>query len=169
MPKPATPWKDPRTGIYYLKIGVPDDLKESFGKSWKKKSLRTKDHREAIKLFSVEYSKVLAEFEDFRSKISLSIKDAQILAARFDAAEKARVDGAENWEEWLSIYPNKKSSPLKGELAVPQQMEGDGDLQFYLKHNDLYTLALMEGETTDQLVLAAGYGVNRQSYAVELH
>jgi integrase len=167
MPKIATPWKDPRTSIYYLKIQIPDDLKESLGKSWKKKSLGTKDHREAIKLFCAEYTKVLAEFEDLRSKMSMSLKDAQIIAARYDSEEKGRVDSAENWDEWLSIHPTKKTSPLTGELAVPQELEGDGDLQFFLKHDDLWELARLEGGAVDKLILGAGFRVNRQSNAYE--
>jgi hypothetical protein len=39
----SRPWKHPKTGIYWLRKGVPDDLREAVGKREEKFSLKTRD------------------------------------------------------------------------------------------------------------------------------
>ena len=39
----ARPWKHPKTGIYWLRKGVPDDLRTAVGKREEKFSLKTRD------------------------------------------------------------------------------------------------------------------------------
>lgn len=55
----ARPWKHPKTGVYWLRKRVPDDLKPLIGKLEEKQSLRTKDASEARRL----HAKALAELE----------------------------------------------------------------------------------------------------------
>ncbi len=43
----ASPWKHPKTGVYYLRKRVPADLIGSVGKREIKRSLGTKDPAEA--------------------------------------------------------------------------------------------------------------------------
>jgi hypothetical protein len=43
----ARPWKHPATGVYWLRKGVPEALREPVGKREEKLSLRTKDPHEA--------------------------------------------------------------------------------------------------------------------------
>ncbi|WP_026615465.1 site-specific integrase [Ensifer aridi] len=55
----ARPWKHPKTGVYWLRRRVPDDLKPLVGKREEKRSLRTKDASEARRLHAI----ALAELE----------------------------------------------------------------------------------------------------------
>ena len=50
--KMATPFKHPRTGVYYVRRAVPKDLREALGKVEYLKSLGTKDPSQAKKDFA---------------------------------------------------------------------------------------------------------------------
>ena len=43
----SRPFKHPRSGVYYLRKGVPEDLRELVGKREEKRSLETRDPAEA--------------------------------------------------------------------------------------------------------------------------
>ncbi len=47
----SSPWKDPRTGMYYIRRGVPETLQKALGHKTYKRSLGTKDPKQAKKLF----------------------------------------------------------------------------------------------------------------------
>ncbi len=46
----ARPWKHPKTGIFWLRKRVPDDLRPLVGKREEKRSLHTRDPAEAKRL-----------------------------------------------------------------------------------------------------------------------
>ena len=46
----ARPWKHPKTGIYWLRRGVPAELRELVGKREEKLSLKTRDPSAAKRL-----------------------------------------------------------------------------------------------------------------------
>lgn len=46
----SRPWKHPKTGVYYFRRAVPEDLRAILGKREEKRSLGTKDPREAKRL-----------------------------------------------------------------------------------------------------------------------
>lgn len=55
----STPWKHPDTGVYYLRKGIPKDVRHVFsGKTVFKKSLGTKDAKKAKALFLNELQRV---------------------------------------------------------------------------------------------------------------
>ena len=55
----ACPWKHPKTGIYWLRKAVPDDLRSLVGKREEKRSLKTRDPAEAKR----RHLQALAELE----------------------------------------------------------------------------------------------------------
>jgi hypothetical protein len=56
----SRPWKHPKTGIYWLRKGVPEDLRAAIGKREEKFSLKTRDPVEAKRL----HAEALAALED---------------------------------------------------------------------------------------------------------
>lgn len=64
----ATPFKHPRTGVYYLRRAVPKDIQEALGKTEFLKSLGTKDEREAKVLFPAALQESDAAFAKARGK-----------------------------------------------------------------------------------------------------
>lgn len=55
----SRPWKHPRSGVYYLRKGVPDDLRQLVGKREEKRSLETRDPAEAKR----RHAEALADVE----------------------------------------------------------------------------------------------------------
>ena len=55
----SRPWKHPRSGVYYLRKGVPEDLRELVGKLEEKRSLGTRDPAEAKR----RHAEALADVE----------------------------------------------------------------------------------------------------------
>lgn len=58
----ATPFRHPRTGVYYIRRAVPEDLREAIGKAEYKKSLGTKDPTDAKKRFPAALHECEAAF-----------------------------------------------------------------------------------------------------------
>lgn len=44
----ATPYKESKSGIYYVRVTVPQELRTIIGRCELKKSLRTKNERDAV-------------------------------------------------------------------------------------------------------------------------
>jgi hypothetical protein len=53
----ARPWKHPKTGIYWLRKRIPDDLRPLLGKREEKRNLGTRDPNEAKRF----HARALAE------------------------------------------------------------------------------------------------------------
>ena len=56
----SRPWKHPNSGVYWLRKGVPDDLRALVGKREEKRSLGTRDPVEAKR----RHAEALAEIEE---------------------------------------------------------------------------------------------------------
>jgi hypothetical protein len=78
----ARPWKHPKTGIYWLRKGVPEDLRAVIGKREEKFSLKTRDPAEA----KILHAQALADLEQRWSNLkappkTLSEREAHELVA----------------------------------------------------------------------------------------
>ncbi|TAN28265.1 MAG: site-specific integrase [Castellaniella sp.] len=71
MPTMAKPWLNPDTGIYGIRRRIPKDIQPLIGKGthWKK-SLETKDHREACFRFAAAYSESEEAFIKARAELA---------------------------------------------------------------------------------------------------
>ena len=92
-----SPWKHPKTGIYYFRRAVPNDIKDRLG--WEiKVSLGTSSCTEAKRLYAAELAKSDISFDQARSGFTLSDKNAKALAGKWlaqalEADEKVRDTG----------------------------------------------------------------------------
>lgn len=64
----SSPWKDPRSGIYYIRRGVPAKLKEQLGSVYKR-SLDTRDPAEAKLRFTLELAKCEHLFHEAKLRL----------------------------------------------------------------------------------------------------
>ena len=62
----AQPFRHPDSGIYYLQRVVPEDLRTVVGKVERRRSLRTRDHREAKAAFAAAYAESEKLFQQAR-------------------------------------------------------------------------------------------------------
>lgn len=77
----ARPWKHPKTGIFWLRRAVPDDLRALVGKREEKQSLQTRDPSEARRLHAVAMAAVEGRWKTLREGArALSERDAHALA-----------------------------------------------------------------------------------------
>lgn len=83
----ASPFREPKTGVYYCRVGVPESLRPIIGKREFKISLRTKDPAEARIRFTEEFSKVQTRIENAKRQLNgqppLQPKDVTILLDRW--------------------------------------------------------------------------------------
>ncbi|TNC08249.1 integrase [Methylobacterium terricola] len=78
----ATPWLHPRTRVYYLRRRVPDDLKAALGRGEVRRSLGTRDPKEAKRLFAEALAELEAQWANLRGGArTLTEREAHILAA----------------------------------------------------------------------------------------
>ncbi len=76
-----SPWKHPKTGVYYFRRAVPAGLREALG--WEVKlSLGTKDPKEAKRLFAEALQRSEETFEQAQNPIRLSEKQIKVLGRR---------------------------------------------------------------------------------------
>jgi len=64
----SSPWKDPRTGIYHIRRGIPVELREQLGREYKR-SLGTKDPTEAKSLFAIALVECDRVFDEARARL----------------------------------------------------------------------------------------------------
>lgn len=114
----ARPWKHPKTGIYWLRKRVPDELQKFVGKREEKQSLGTRDPTEAKRKHLV----VLAEIEERWANLkagprSLTEREANELAQP-------------QYDEWLALhrdFPSQQPWSIEiGAMAFdPNAIAGD--------------------------------------------
>lgn len=77
----AHPWKHPKTGMYYLRKSVPEDVRPILKKREIKTSLKTKDPRKAKELFIPELARAEALINSARKgEVLISSKQASAFA-----------------------------------------------------------------------------------------
>ncbi|UYW33524.1 DUF6538 domain-containing protein [Methylorubrum extorquens] len=83
----ATPWLHPRTRVYYLRRRVPDDLKAALGRGEVRRSLGTRDPKEAKRLFAEALADLEAQWANLRGGArALTERKAHALAMRVGEA-----------------------------------------------------------------------------------
>ena len=112
----ARPWKHPKTGIYWLRRGVPDDLRALVGKREEKRSLATRDPDEARRL----HARVMAEVEQRWANLrvgpgTLTQPEAQALANNVHAGWMDRfADDPGSQTAWRPELYERLWNPLFG-------------------------------------------------------
>ena len=116
----SRPWKHPTTGFYYLRKGVPDDLRPLIGKREEKFSLGTKDPAEAKQ----RHVKALAELEqkwiNLRGPVR-SLTPEELIEAHarvYEIALKQDPNSGFNWntEVGATLWEEPPTLPLEAYL-----------------------------------------------------
>jgi hypothetical protein len=93
----SRPWKHPKTGIYWLRKGVPEDLRAAVGKREEKFSLKTRDPAEA----KIRHAQALLELE--QRWINLRTPPKQI------SEREAHELVAPAYEWWVNLHKDNPS------------------------------------------------------------
>lgn len=65
----ARPWKHPKTGVYWLRKRVPDDLRARIGKLEEKLTLKTRDPAEAKRLHAAALAALEQRWANLRAPV----------------------------------------------------------------------------------------------------
>ncbi|MBH3338435.1 site-specific integrase [Pseudomonas mendocina] len=117
------PWKHPRSGIFYLRREVPEDIRQIIGKREWKVSLRTRDFATARPRFASELIRCedifFAAREQLAGRPRVLASDAPKLADRWAQAV------LESWESKPEDLTDFLIQPLDGDDATDVQLACD--------------------------------------------
>jgi integrase len=119
----ARPWKHPKTGIYWLRKRVPEDLLRLVGKREEKRSLGTRDPNAAKRLHAVALADIELRWSNLRAAPKvLSEREAFDLAAPLGEGWIAQHrDNPSAQRTWKTEYGDRVLAPLPvwegGDLA----------------------------------------------------
>src|SRR5690349_18825621 len=95
----APPWKHPKTGVWWYRKVIPPALRVSIGKREIKKTLGTKDPREARRLYpavAAEVERQLAAAERGATPVKLTFQQVVALSGEWYRASLAEQE-ADPW------------------------------------------------------------------------
>ena len=119
----AQPWKDPRTGTYYIRRRIPKDIKPLLPEAGEtyKRTLGTKDAREAKTRFAAAWGHSEEFFLNIRLQLSgthtPTLQDAIQLAARWAKAELGHMESTGRFQRFLVDLGNDNYETLRDLLS----------------------------------------------------
>jgi hypothetical protein len=177
----ARPWKHPKTGIYWLRKAVPEDLRPLIGKREEKRSLKTRDPAEAKRRHSEALTELDTQWANLRAgpksltereanELTLTIHDQWLDRYRDNPSEQEfwRLDlGEKLWAPpppvLCGALPDFTGSyrPLDLDSYKVQQMEG---WCFNIAAQCLVARGLIvDGPSRLKVAKAAGAAIQRAS------
>lgn len=138
----SRPWKHPKTGVYWLRKRIPDDLRSLLGKREEKRSLKTRDPVEAKRRHLEALTQVEAQWANLKAgPKSLTEREAHALAAPI-------------YHQWIEQHRDNPSqqtfwqTDMGTKLWPPPELVWDGTrLKFSDKEpfRDTYWRSQMQG------------------------
>ena len=124
----SRPWKHPKTGVYWFRKAVPEAMRQLVGRVEVRRSLRTKDPREAALGFTEMAAKVAVEWEALRrGPEPLTPKQATALAGlwyRWFVADREE-DPGEDPDGWTMLSEQLHDIDLSGRPELDEPDERD--------------------------------------------
>ena len=161
----ARPWKHPKTGIYWLRKRIPDDLCPLLGKREEKQSLGTRDPNEAKRVHAQALAELAERWANLRSGArALSEREAhELVAPAYEWWVNAHRDNPSDQKIWKSEHFGKlwdyHDGSIYTDLPFAEQnrrMDEDGYL-------DLITMEAFCHDKVDELLSQRGLKVDELS------
>lgn len=161
----ARPWKHPKTGIFWLRKRIPDDLRPLLGKREEKQSLGTRDPNEAKRVHARALAELGERWANLRSgPRALSEREAhELVAPAYEWWVNAHRDNPSDQKIWKSehfgeLWQYHDASKYTGLPFAEQnrRMDEDGYL-------DLITMEAFCREKADELLIQRGLKVDALS------
>ena len=149
----ATPWKHEPSGVYYFRQRVPADLVAVVGRRLEKRSMRTKNEREAIGKFRKMAAEHQARWDQMRKgRQSLSHKQCVALSK-------------EIYDNFL--VQRETGEPIRGFIGLPLFLgacEEARNIEIGSKAERLQKLEGLHGERVREMLSRYGYSVDDITY-----
>jgi integrase len=98
----SRPWKHPNSGVFWLRKGVPEDLRKIVGKREEKRSLQTRDPAEAKRRHAEALAEIEARWANLRAgpKVLTEREAHQLAVAVHDRWLQQHVDNPSQQTQW---------------------------------------------------------------------
>ncbi|WP_322972744.1 DUF6538 domain-containing protein [Vibrio ostreae] len=139
----SSPHKHPRTGVHFFRRGVPKELRDTIGKTEFKTSLRTKNLKDAKRLFPAYLEEAQKQIELAKLKvlgssdIELNAIECAIIAERWYEHVKADLDATGAYRDVLKLTRDTDGSIHEFGLSDTLPLSGY-EIQFS-QHRLLFT------------------------------
>jgi integrase len=109
----SRPWKHPNSGVYWLRRGVPEDLRVLVGKREEKRSLQTRDPVEAKRRHAAALAEIEARWANLRAgpKILTEIEAHQMAASVHDRWLELHQDNPSDQTSWRTELADRLFAP----------------------------------------------------------
>jgi hypothetical protein len=109
----SRPWKHPNSGVYWLRKGVPEDLRTLVGKREEKRSLQTRDAAEAKRRHAEALVEIEARWANLRAgpKALTEIVAHQMAAAVHDQWLRQHQDNPSQQTSWRTDLADRLFAP----------------------------------------------------------
>jgi hypothetical protein len=160
----SRPWKHPNSGVYWLRKGVPEDLRALVGKREEKRSLQTRDPVEAKRRHAEALAEIESRWANLRagSKALTEIEAHQMAAAVHDRWLQQHRDNPSEQTSWRFDLADRLFAPPEA-FTADELRSGQ-----FLTNFDADTFKILEmekwcQEVADERLVAHGLGVDDQS------
>jgi hypothetical protein len=111
----ARPWKHPKSGVWWLRKRVPDDLLKHVGKREEKRSLQTRDPVEAKRRHAEALAEIECRWANLRAgpKTLTEIEAHQMAATVHDRWLQHHQDNPSDQTFWLTDLADRLFAPPK--------------------------------------------------------
>jgi integrase len=118
----SRPWKHPNSGVYWLRKGVPEDLRALVGKREEKRSLQTRDPVEAKRRHAEALAEIEGRWANLRAgpKALTEIEAHQIAAAVHDRWLQQHQDNPSEQTSWRTDLADRLFAPPRG--LTPEEL-----------------------------------------------
>ncbi len=98
----SRPWKHPNSGVFWLRKGVPEDLRKIVGKREEKRSLQTRDPAEAKRRHAEALAEIEARWANLRAgpKVLTEREAHQLAVVVHDRWLQQHVDNPSQQTHW---------------------------------------------------------------------
>lgn len=166
----ASPWKHPKTGVYYVRISVPKEVRAVLGKTEFKESLGTKNLTEAKAPFAKRQAEIYKIIEAARNKNAgildtLVSKDIYTLAEQWLATEQECYDETGDYSALLIEIPSSNTEISTTETVTAFEVVALDAIQA-ANHSDNYKpLGRLFAHSVNGLLATNGLTVDASSDA----
>ncbi len=111
----SRPWKHPNSGVYWLRKGVPEDLRALVGKREEKRSLQTRDPVEAKRRHAEALTEIELRWANLRTgpKALTEIEAHQMAAMIHDRWLQHHQDNPSDQTSWRTDLADRMFAPAK--------------------------------------------------------
>ena len=160
----SRPWKHPNSGVYWLRKGVPEDLRALVGKREEKRSLQTRDPVEAKRRHAEALAEIETRWANLRAgpKTLTEIEAHQMAAMVHGRCLQHHQDNPSDQTSWRTDLADRPFAPAKA-LSMDDLRSGKFLTNFDADAFEVRNMEKWCQEVADERLAAHGLVVDDKS------